>query len=96
MDKNEWPKTLEEAADLILSRLRDKDKTVLRNTKKDDLIMYHHGWGMGIRNEFGLWQGNQALLKSCGCSHPDDCSMRIMERVWEKLRSASSPGNEEV
>jgi Domain of unknown function (DUF6794) len=87
MDKSAWPKTLEEAADVILSRLGKKDKRILRGTKREDLIQYHHGWGTGIRNEFGLWQGNEALLESCGCVHPDDCSMKIMELVWEKLQS---------
>ena len=44
----------------------------------------HLGWGgLGIRNGFGLWRGNVALLESCRVSHPDSCSSAIIAGVWE-------------
>lgn len=60
----------------------------MRSTSEDDLIQFHHGWGTGIRNSFGLWRGNTALLESCGAKdiHPDRCSMIIIERVWQRLQ----------
>ena len=73
-----------------MMEMSDKDKQLIRKTKKNDLIQFHFGWGMGIRNGFCLWGGNTNLLKSaCGGSecHPDDASMRIIEAVWKKLRS---------
>jgi hypothetical protein len=54
--------------------------------RKDSLIELHHGWGTGIRNGFGLWRGNTGLQASCAKEHPDDCSMVIIEAVWEALR----------
>lgn len=63
----------------------------VRSMPKDDLIEFHFGWGMGIRNAFGLWGGNEALLQSCAEArgypfiHPDDASMVIIEAVWERL-----------
>ncbi len=63
-------------------------KQKIKGTKKEDLIKYHFGWGMGIRNSYGLWKGNTELLKSCGGEdiHPDSCSMVIINRVWDLLQ----------
>jgi len=51
------------------------------------------GWpttcGTGIRNEFGLWGGNFAFIKSCSGkrnAHPDHVSMIIIERLWDSLQ----------
>ena len=63
-----------------------EDKEFVRNTKKGDLIKFHHGWGTGIRNEFGLWGLNNVLLEDTGERHPDDASMVIIEAVWKELQ----------
>ena len=73
----------------ILAGLSERDKETLRRTKREDLIRFHHGWGTGIRNYYGLWRGNKELLRSaCGREpcHPDDASMVIIERVWEAVQ----------
>lgn len=49
----------------IVSKLDEPSKDKLRTTAKDDLIQFHHGWGTGIRNEYGFWS-NEALVASCG------------------------------
>ncbi len=48
---------------------------------------------MGIRNAYGLWAGNKALLESCGSAniHPDECSMTIIEAVWDRLQEMEQP-----
>ena len=86
--RKEWPKTLEVAVNQILSTMRDKDKEIIKNAPEEDLIKFHHYWGTGIRNEFGLWGGNKELLASCGSTdtHPDDAAMVIIEAVWKKLQ----------
>ncbi|MEW6079270.1 MAG: DUF6794 domain-containing protein [Thermodesulfobacteriota bacterium] len=84
-----WPTTVDATVKDIISSLSDKDKETVRNTKKDDLILFHHGWGTGIRNHYGLWRGNDQLREdACGnrC-HPDDASMVIIEKVWEALQN---------
>ena len=56
---------------------------------KEDLIHYYFGLGMYIRNAFGLWRGNKALLDDCSKGeqvHPDTVSMIIIEALWEDLR----------
>ena len=83
-----WPTTVQAAAADILSSLSDENKATLRKTKKDDLIMFHHGWGTGIRNHYGLWRGNDKLIETAcgkGC-HPDHASMVIIEAVWSALQ----------
>ena len=84
-----WPVTVDATVADILAGMSEGDKETLRNTKYDDLILFHHGWGTGIRNYYGLWRGNEALIKdACGGTlcHPDDASMVIIERAWEKVQ----------
>ena len=91
-----WPVTLDEAIAHIVGGLPAESVKTLCGTKKRDLILYHHGWGTGIRNSFGLWGGNEALLVSaCGGKrcHPDDASMRIIEGVWETLQREACTAN---
>ena len=89
--KKAWPRTVEEAVDRLLSSMSEKDKLSFKNTPEKDLIMFHFGLGAYIRNEFGLWQGNTELLKSCEKEsifvHPDEFSSIIIEALWKKLRS---------
>lgn len=88
-EKGDWPKTVEEAAASLIGRMSAEDKQRVRETRREELILYHHGWGTGIRSALSLWKGNDALLASSGAWHPDDCSMRIIERVWEKLQESA-------
>jgi hypothetical protein len=83
-----WPASVEEAVDRIVSELDEASKARVRETPREKLSQFHPGWGMGIRNRFGLWQGNTRLLKSCGGEplHPDTCSGVIIEAVWRRLQ----------
>lgn len=85
---DQWPTSVAEAVRDIVLRLPEKDKNLVRGTKKEDLIKFHHGWGTDIRNYYGLWRGNDKLIVSaCGkpC-HPDDASMVLIEAVWTALQ----------
>lgn len=48
-------------------------------TKKEDLILYHHSLGRKIRNDFNLWENLD--------EHPDILSMRLIESVWSKMQN---------
>jgi len=63
--ESNWPRTYEEAVARLAAGLRDEDKALLRATRREDLIQFHMGWGTEIRNSFGLWQGNEELMRSC-------------------------------
>jgi len=86
------PRTVDEAVERISATLKPEDREKLLAMKREDVIMYHHGWGTGIRNEFGLWQAESPLRDDCAKRqgvthdkiHPDDCSMIIMEAVWDR------------
>lgn len=90
LSPGEWPITVNATVDDIISKLSEKDKKSVVTTKKENLIRFHHGWGTHIRNEYGLWRGNNKLIidacqKAC---HPDDASMIIIKATWQKLQGS--------
>ena len=90
------PKTLEEALDYLLDDLKDEDKKTIADCKtKESMIgMCHHGFGTWIRNNFGLWDGNDELVKDLEqystrggfTCKGDDASEVILDKLWERLR----------
>jgi len=85
---NRWPTTVPEAVDLLLSTLTDAEKVAIRAIPPDDPPDLHFSLGAAIRNDFRLWDGNTALLASCGSPemHPDTAAMVIVRAVWKRLR----------
>ena len=79
----------------------DKDK--LRSMPENNLIRLHFGLGGAIRNRFGLWQGNEALLADCAAAsgrggdyswlfmHPDEASSVILKAAWRRLQEQQTP-----
>lgn len=80
-----WPLTVEQAANKVIKQMSKDDLDRLKNMKREDLINLHMGFGQGIRNDFGLWNGNALLLRNSETNHPDDASMAIIETAWSKL-----------
>ncbi len=86
------PTTVGEAADQVISRLDAESLSRLRGMEETDLMAMHFGLGTWIRNVFGLWSGNKALLEDCasdgepGCFDPDEASMVILREVWRRVR----------
>lgn len=83
--RDDWPTSLDEAVERLLAALSENEKQLLRSISKEEVIRFHHSWGAGIRNDFGLWSGNRALLRSCGETFPDQASLVIMEAVWQRV-----------
>lgn len=40
-----------------------------------------------LRNNFGLWAQNTALLENTGKSQPDDAAGVIIEALWSRLQA---------
>ncbi len=80
------PRTLQEAVRRLLNELSDDDKRMVRETPERELIQFHFGWGLGIRNAW-LHGTDGQLLRSCGAREPDEASMTIIRAVWSALRS---------
>lgn len=61
-----WPRTLPEALALLLRDLSPAEKAAIAATPEAGLIDLHFSpLGVKIRQDFGLWRGNAALLADC-------------------------------
>ena len=85
-----YPQTVEDAVSRLKKEISQEDLQWIKKIKKDKLIMLHHSLGRCIRNEYGLWGKNEALLRSCNggfkSDHPDDASFVIIEKLWDDLQ----------
>ncbi|MQM31490.1 MAG: hypothetical protein CRU78_13590 [Candidatus Accumulibacter phosphatis] len=90
MNQKKLPVTIDEAVGVVIATLSDDDKAKIAAMSEPDLIGLHFGLGTWIRNNLGLWKGNDQLMRAIGDSgesiHPDDASMVIIEAVWRRLR----------
>jgi len=81
------PKTLDEAHER-LEKLLPKEELAKIDAMKseDEMIEYHFGLGMGIRNNWGLWGGGPLAqhMKKLGFTRPDNMSGVILETFWCK------------
>jgi len=85
------PKTVDEAVAQLKSELSPQDRDHILRMSREDLAQLHFSLGLRIRNGFGLWRGNDKLMKSCGATHPDICSGIIIEKLWEAIRADADP-----
>jgi hypothetical protein len=81
------PSSIQHALDILVVACGEKQCAEIKSKSKIDLIKYHHGLGTWIRNNFGLWSGNKPLMAELGGGHPDDMSMVLIEKLWERLNS---------
>lgn len=66
----------------------------IRTMAKSELILLHHGYGTGIRNQWLWGNRNPELVKFFqrqGIDHPDDMSMVLIEALWYDLNSNLTP-----
>lgn len=70
----------------------DKSKQEFLETPKEKLVKYHTSLGRSIRNEFKLWDREWKADIRDGVDyspdHPDQISMRVIEEVWNRLKSS--------
>lgn len=100
MNQQTPPRTLQEAVDRLTIWLSFEDKAQITARAKDDLFDLHFGIGNRIREDFGLWGSNPALLLDCqraslgGAPNipdapsisADEASMVILCALWDRLR----------
>jgi len=81
--------TLEAMFEIILSNMTISDKEMVKHTREEDLILYHHNIGMQIRNKFKLWESDNLKLKKelnlDEGAHPDEVSQAIIVEFWKQL-----------
>lgn len=63
------------------------ERDAVMKAAEDDMVQYHHGLGMWMRNEWGLWAGSRLseYFNRIGIHHPDDMSGIILNSYWRKL-----------
>ncbi len=80
--------TVDAAAVTMLDLIGEQSRHDLAYMRRDELNSLHHGFGMTVRQHFGFWGDNTRLVKDCKSSHPDDCSMEIIEAMHARARGA--------
>jgi len=84
------PANLEECFIELNKILKEKDvETIRQLSSSDETIRYHHGFGMWLRNNWGLWGGSrlQVYLIDRGVNHPDYMSSLILEYYYDWLHN---------
>lgn len=99
-----WPRSVDEAVERLLVGLSPQWKETLRGTSRDRAQRRNLTLGLAIRNAFGLWRGNRALLADCArlcgglpSSEPeaagridaDAASAVILGVAWDRLRESA-------
>jgi Domain of unknown function (DUF6794) len=86
------PRNVDEAVERLISELPLKDRAKIAKMDKSETTVLHMTLGPHIREKYGLWTGNQALMESCRVlSGQDKChintaSSMIIDAMWAQLR----------
>jgi hypothetical protein len=87
-----WAKTLDEAANRLISELPMMDRIIISNMEVEDLDPVHLAFAEFVKNRF-LFEHTSELLISCQQEagredlSPENEVTLIIHRVWEKLRA---------
>jgi len=98
--ENQYPKTVAEAVELLHTNMSLNEEFMLAAMDEVDIIDLHSSLGHDIRENFGLWAGNEALLESCRSEsgnpdlHIDDASMVIVKALWQKVQQGNMLQND--
>lgn len=91
---SDFPRTIEAAVALVISRMSPTMRSWMTKFKGDELafkceLSKNMVSGMSVRAMLGLWGENQELLAKFPRmqQHPDDASAYILLECWRKLRS---------
>lgn len=85
------PENLDDALKELDSMFPEATKKAIRSAPKEDMIVFHHGLGTWLRNNWQLWGGGRLAkyFNSVGIYHPDDISGTIFDAYWSKLNGKS-------
>lgn len=95
MEKDILPQTVEEATNRLLTKLSLRDKTMIANIPRDNVMDLYNSLEEYMQKEVSSWLTNKLLLKSCrsvsGDKHLSEygASLVIVKLLWEKLQKTS-------
>ena len=84
--KHQYPATVDSAVRLLQDFVSAEEQEKIRLMKVDDLVELHFGLGQWVRNYFGLWGVNPALLLATGERTADDASAVLIRAFWNELQ----------
>lgn len=95
VENENMPKTVDQAAEKLLSKLSLKEKTMIANIPEDNLINLYQSLEDYLQDEVNLWLTNKMLMESC-CSISGDkhlsehrASLIIIKALWKKLQKTN-------
>ena len=89
---SDHPRSVQEAVQRLKDTLSLKDRSLLANMQPDELSHLNSGLGEYIKQNFGLYVGNEPLMQSCASlgrvEKPlaDEACAIILRVLWEDLR----------
>lgn len=86
-DKPAYPKSIKESIDQLMQLIPKEQLEEMKRMTSEEIYKNHMTLGMFIRNKFGLWDGNESLLKDCKTSDADDASEIILKEFINYLHS---------
>jgi hypothetical protein len=84
------PADLDDAHAYLQKHLPAEELQRIRDMKsEEDMIDYHMGLGMGMRNGWALWAGSRLSrhFNKLGVHHPDDMSGIILDTFWCRVHN---------
>jgi len=83
------PVSLEDAFVELKKMLPPQVLREMKEGTEEDMIKYHSGLGMWLRNNWGLWGGSRLAVyfNDLGINHPDDMSGIVLDTFWCHLNS---------
>jgi hypothetical protein len=88
-----WPRDKLVAVALLIAAMTPDSKVAIAAIKREDLLPDHIGMTDFMRLQFGPWDGNTALIKSCACDSPDSAAMLLIEMTWAALSAVHARGD---
>jgi hypothetical protein len=82
------PKDLDDGHRELKNMLPKELISEMKRGTEDDMVQYHSGLGMWLRNNWGLWKGSRLseYFNNIGIYHPDDMSGIILDTFWCHLK----------
>ena len=88
-----WPRDKLIAVALLIGAMTPASKVAIAAIKREDLLPDQTGMTDFMRLQFGLWDGNTALIESCACDSPDSAAMMLIEMTWTALSAVHARGD---
>lgn len=92
------PKNLDECFQVLDKIISPEERFKLRENSEKDISSLHFGFGMELRNKWGLWKGSELKdwFENIGIKHPDDMSGIIFTSYWRYLNDQPIKLEEQV